>query len=497
VAILVVGTVFRLHQVLHPFDYRSLNPWREADYVQVARGYFNDRGDLFHPTIDWGGAGKGYVEMEFPFLPYAASLCYRVFSYDERFLRILSALCSVTALFVFAAFARRVLSAGAAIAATAIFSVHGLLIGLSGGIQPEPLQMLLSLLAVWAFMSWRRGGRPFLLLVASALCGVAILAKSPSALLGFVFAYFVLKSNGARAFRQPVIYLGALLALLPPLAWYMWAHDLFARTGLSLGLSNETHFINWEVLKDPLPLLIGLLRHEVWEVFAGFGLVLGIAGVLSRETSKELPLVWLTAGVLFYLVTIDTSGDSWAFYYHVNTVAPACLLMGIGFASLWRFGVNTTSGRSAGNLLRTIGLSAFVATLLATCYHGYRLIRTIDNNPKLEAMYECCKRFTSSVEPGQLILVRGGTRYDPHHHPVAFNESMAFAWMDRRGYNYPIEDYSFAMLHSFAGQGVGYWIASGDDVRDHETFGLAMRSFPVVDSCGTYYLLRLNSDEDR
>ena len=148
--------------------------------------------------------------------------------------------------------------------ATAAFAFNGLLIHLATSIQPESLLVLLLVLALTAIARWVENDSPgALLLRACLVIAAAILVKSSAALLGFVIAYFVYRKHGFGAVRVPSVLAGFLIAVLPPLLWYGWAHQHYLDTGLSLGLSNETHFLNLEVLRQPFSVIKGNLVTEV------------------------------------------------------------------------------------------------------------------------------------------------------------------------------------------------------------------------------------------
>ncbi|GIU70333.1 MAG: hypothetical protein KatS3mg002_1569 [Candidatus Woesearchaeota archaeon] len=39
--------------------------WRQADTQNIARNFYKNGESIFHPQINWGGNGPGYVENEF------------------------------------------------------------------------------------------------------------------------------------------------------------------------------------------------------------------------------------------------------------------------------------------------------------------------------------------------------------------------------------------------------------------------------------------------
>ncbi|HEX9007526.1 MAG TPA: hypothetical protein VF889_09540, partial [Bacteroidota bacterium] len=97
--IFAAGVILRLVLPWHPADDRMLNGWRESDYTQLARNFDREGMNILLPRVDWRGDTPGYVEMEFPFIPWITAAAYRIFGYHEMFLRLISSACSIGALF--------------------------------------------------------------------------------------------------------------------------------------------------------------------------------------------------------------------------------------------------------------------------------------------------------------------------------------------------------------------------------------------------------------
>ena len=160
-----------------------------------------------------------------------------------------------------------------------------------------------------------------------------MLAKLPAAYLGLLFTAVVLRRLGWQALRTPAVYVAALVALLPPLAWYAWADQFWRAYGLSLGFSNESHLIGWDVLLPPT-FLFGIALWETLAVFSPTGWLLAVAGLRLPWPRVELPALWYAAVMAFYVIAGRTTADQWAYYYHVLSAAPGALLMGAGVAAL-------------------------------------------------------------------------------------------------------------------------------------------------------------------
>src|SRR5689334_19298405 len=57
--------------------------WRQSDVAAIARNYFHGGFHFARPQIDWAGDQPGYVGTEFPILPFAAALCYKIVGVHE------------------------------------------------------------------------------------------------------------------------------------------------------------------------------------------------------------------------------------------------------------------------------------------------------------------------------------------------------------------------------------------------------------------------------
>lgn len=474
VAVLLAGAALRLAWVARPLDHRLRAPWRQSDTFQIARNFAREDASILHPRIDWRGDNPGLVEMEFPFFPWIGGMLFRVFGIHAPILRGLSALAEIGSLLLFAGLARRLLPEGGALLAVAAYAFNPLLLYLSTAMQPEALMLFLGLLSVVLLERWRVTRRGLLLACAGTALGGAILAKAPAACLGILFAWVVLRALGFAAVRRPAVYASAALALVPPLAWYAWAKHLYLLYGNSLGLSNEYPFLGLDMLFPPR-FLLGIARWETLGVLTPFGWLLLVCALSAPLAELELPLAWYACAVVFFVAGARTTADDWAFYYHGIAVAPASVLCGAGFEALRR---------------AWPGVAKILAALTLACLAGAAgyLLHARDNRPDLEAMRRCGLRFVGAVPEGSAIVVHGGGMYDDQGTPVAHNESMMFAWLDRRGFTYGDEELSVPTLERIGARGGRYWIASPDEM--HRASAAPVRErFRMLDQCPDGYAL--------
>lgn len=490
--ILLIGLLARVAYADRPFDHRSLTAWREADYTQIARNFYREDASILHPRIDWRGDTPGLVEMEFPIAPWLAARLDHVFGYREAWVRAPSVLASLLSLLMFAALGRRALSPAGALVATALFAVNPLLIYLAGAMQPEALMVLFALISAALLLRWDETPRQGTLLLAAAAAAAAVLAKSPAGYLGLLLAYAVIRKQGWRALTAPRNIAALCVMVVPPLAWYVWASQFWRQYGNSLGVSNEAHFIGWDMLVPP-SFLATTLQWEILGVFTLSGVLLAIAGMRALRNRDRLVLAWYLAVWALYVLAARTFGKDWAFYYHAAAVAPACLIMGRGASTLIEARLFTGTSSWLAKRQRRLGVLLVLATLVAATVATALLIRKRDFNPNphLRDMYECALRFATQVPPNATIVFQGGQAFDDKGHPAAHNKSMPFAWMDRKGFNYADEDLSIATLDRLASRGGEFWFATHAEVMQLGVDRIDGAGFRLVDSCdGKYDLFR-------
>ncbi len=454
ILVLLLGMGLRLAWVTRPFDYRIRTSWRQSDYIQIARNFDREGMNILYPRIDWRGDTPGYVEGEFPLVPWVGAVLYKVFGYQEWLLRTIPCFFSLLSLALMAWLAARLLSTGGALLATAAFALNPLMVYLSTSIQPESPMIFFALAAFAFVVCWSQQPAFWKLLLASLVAGVAILAKSPAAAVGLTLAVVVIWKMGWKVLKDPWIYLAGVLGVLPPLLWYWWAHRFYVLYGNSLGLSNESHYIGLDLLFSPY-FLVGNLKWETLFVFTPLGWLLAMVVFGAARRSFQPALIWYGAVWVFYILAARTSGDEWAYYYHCSSVAPACLLMGGGYVWLER------------RLSTKPRFALAMCTLLSLVVMTALLIYKRDTNTDLQPVMEASRQFAELVPSTEKIVVKGGRKLDGMGFPVAYNEPMVFAWMDRKGFNYALEDLNLEMLERIHSRGGRYWV-----MRESEIVGM-------------------------
>lgn len=535
------GAWIRSVDAWKPVDGRIRESWRECDYGSVARNFFREGMNILYPRIDWRGDGPGYAEMEFPVIPWTMAALYKIFGYHEVIGRMLVYVFSLLTLLVFFSLARRLIPSWGAITASLVFVLSPLAVRVSNSLQPEGLMLFFYIAAAYAFIRWLEDDRWIWYGTALGATAAAILVKAPAAHIGIFFLLLLLANNGFRSLRSVKVLAFGALALLPAVLWYGHAHHFWLTFGNSLGVSNEYHWLGWDLIKKfPvfLTFLLRLAKREALFVWMPLGWIAALAVLWVRKKDRvvKIAFLWLLTLGLYYLITIRTTADSWATYYHVVAVPAAALLLGVGAkvllervrnerAFVLSLGISAVvslailSGRvflgltferylyaavialalsgiaSRPLVLATKGLRVFwlvfVISLLSVFpFQAVQISR--DLYPRqFQGKFACARSFQPLIPEQSLILAVGSVSKDETGRPVAYNAPYMFFWLDRKGFDIPADRQTLENVENFVRRGARYFVLEKDALKAKPGFYEELRRrFTLLAECNEAYLFR-------
>ncbi len=206
--------------------------WGHVEFLPLVPGTDTER---FHATAerlaagDWLLAGEPYAQG--PLYPYAIAALYRAFGPDARAVRAAQALLGAGACLILFALARRLLPAGFAFAAAALYALYGYAVFMESLLLDPSLLALLYLGLALCLARHAEGGGIGWLGLAGLALGAAI-ATRPNAAILAPFAWLAVATGalpperaGPRAARFTLLTAAAALPVLP-----------FALRNLALGL---------------------------------------------------------------------------------------------------------------------------------------------------------------------------------------------------------------------------------------------------------------------
>ncbi len=423
----VLALLARWHVLLFP-DALVLG-WRQADMLSVTRTFARHGLRLLWPQVDWGGAGPGFVEMEFPILPWIGAALQKLFGPHELLPVLVPLLASFGLVFAIAALARRILGPAAGFWAGAFAALSPATAWSTATFQPDGTMVLASVLGVLFLARWSGSGRVRDLILSGAFTSLAVLLKPTALFAGLPLLVLFLARWGRSAPKRPAFWLYGLLVLLPPVLWYAHAHDLYSAYGNTFGVVSGGY--------GKLSTLALLARRVFWARIAGRTAlylltpavaVLWAVGLTLRPPGPAGRLfhVW-TAALLVYVVLVGR-GNFEMGHYQLPFLAPACALAGAAVVAL-----RGRIARTRHATVLTFGAASLLVLSVAgsTAVHARRVVlATLADSRRLRENGRAVARVTP---PGSLIVVTTG--YGGSRPPGEIDTPPeVFAHADRRGW---------------------------------------------------------------
>lgn len=209
--------------------------WRQADTQTIANNFKRSGNDIFHPQIDWRGAGPGFVETEFSLYPYLASKILPtniVVEWPSQAISLLAMTLSAVLLFI--TLQKEFGAVPALIAGATILANLGVL-HLATAIQPDALCFLLYTASLCAFYRYIRAPNNGWLALSTVLTLLAALVKPPALHLGMI-QFFALLYCAPRLLTRPQIWISWLIVLAGFSAYIYIAHQNFINFGNTFGI---------------------------------------------------------------------------------------------------------------------------------------------------------------------------------------------------------------------------------------------------------------------
>ena len=384
----------------------GVHSWRQADTAAIARNFHENGYRFAYPQVDWGGAGPGYVESEFPAFPYAVALAYGALGVNEAWGRLLAALLSTLTVYLLYRIARDALEDEvAALAAALLFAVLPLSVYYGRAFMPEAAMLCASVGAIHAFDRWTAVGGWRWYALAAFATAVACLLKLPCLYLGLPLVYLALRAWGVDAMRRPQLWGFALFVLAPVGLWYAHAHALYREGGVTFGIweYGSDKWGNWRLVGSAEfwngVLLRSLAeRHLTWA-----GVPLAVAGLLLPRRGRRAGLVdaWLIA-LAVYLVVV-ARGNYVHEYYQLPFLPPLCLAMGRAVSAALAPRAHRPARRTAGT-----AWTALAAALLLAGVMTLSILRLASywkrEDPARSPLYRTASLVKGQTPPGARIV---------------------------------------------------------------------------------------------
>lgn len=466
--------------------------WRPADLAAIALNYYRNGFDFLHPQILWGGNGPGYVEMEFPLLPYCIAVLYSVFGVHDWIALVIPVICGIGLAVAVNRFTRHFFGPAAGFIAGLFVATAPTWLAMSTGLWPDAPPVFCGTLGLYLLARWVDDGSMQRFVAAAGLVSLAILLKLTSLYLGLPILFLFWMKYRQQLWGAPQVYLFAILVLLPPVLWYAHAYRLFLQYQNTFGIiaSGYMKFGNAALFTDPRFYVKTVIRVALFHT-TPLGFLLMAIGIVRPPDRPAAYLfhVWLAAVLVYFLVAAQ--GVYLGHYqYALPIVPPSAALAARGLVILFRkleF-ERPIDLPASGRTVAVAGVVLLAANAMAANY--ILEARGMDfRQLSLEKM-RTGKALAGLTSPGDLVIVVDADM-DDRTPQTSMTPPEVFYFSGRRGWYRSMAWLTPEAIEDLRRQGARYLAVSANHAR---WFRL---HYPALyDNCSRRYRTLMDSDDD-
>lgn len=310
--------------------------WKEIDYLYISKGFASSGFNFFAPSVGWPAEPPRVTEMEFPLVPYAAAILYKIFGYSVYSARAVTAFAFLLLMvFVFRLVNREVGTFTALVAAFAsgvlpLFHPFGKIL------FTEPLMIAMSVVSLFYLAEWMEGRRRTDAVLAVFSLSLTFALKIETLYLLLPVSWIIARS--ARFKPKEYLVPGMLvgISLILPLLWYSYAFYLESVGAHVFGIfRGHNKMQTLKMLTEYLWYREMALR-VIFDIFGGvLGTLLFLAGlIVSIVTRKGGLFFFYLASIGCYFVLV-AEGNIDAPYRQLTLVPAASFYIAFGAQSIF------------------------------------------------------------------------------------------------------------------------------------------------------------------
>ena len=432
----------------------------------IALEYYRNGFHFLSPQVLWGGAGPGYVEMEFPLAPFLTALMFKVFGPSQWVNEIVPLGCGLGIVWTTYCLGAYLLGSRAAfIAGVVVAAAPNLVMLTNTGMWADPPMVLAGNLGLYWLVVWAKSDNLRALAAGTTAVALAILLKLPALYLGIPIAYLFLQKYGASCWKQPIAWFSALGMLLPSLLWYRHANQLYQQFHNTFGILGAGYlkFGDVETLGHTTFYTSTARRVALYHL-TPLGTLAFLYGLFVSWRQRQTFLsTWLGSVLLFALVA---AGGVWYGHYHylLPLLPIAALIVGLGAAELVE-----RASRHLRDLRWVFAVqAALLVVFLANAVLAGQRFESRDH--AFDILVWGQKKRTGEVlksltQPGDRLIV-SDTQMDQVTPETSMTPPDVFYFSDRHGWYLSVAWLSPARIEELHRQGATHFVVSGNAVAD-------------------------------
>ena len=452
--------------------------WRPTDSATIALNYLHGGFRFLYPQVNWGGAGPGYVETEFPLIPYVTAVLYRLFGIHDALallIPIASGFGLVASVYLLV---RHVHGCAAAFFAGAFTALSPAVAISATGMFHDAFMLFLGVAGLYLLARWVEENRRWQFLTSACAVALALLEKPTVLHLGIPMLYLFILKYGRGFWKARALWLFGAITLLPSCLWYWHAHSLYVTYHNTFGIlgAGYSKLATWDILSDPAFYVRTMTHVAKFELTPLVSLAF-LYGLLrpSEFRPRYLLHVWCGA-VLFYVLVVATGvsiGEEW---YLLPVVPPGSAIAGVGAVATIR-GLESRDalarwprGRAA---LSAAGVMIVAASM---AYFHYSHGKGNFYNRQSASFRKTGLAIRSVTEPGSLLIVVDYLM-DSRTPINSMSTPDVFYFSDRRGWYCSMAWLSRARIERTRALGARYLVITGFSLDAFERLDPSIRNY--------------------
>lgn len=470
---------------------RFILGWRPTDLASIALNYYRHGFDFFFPQVHWGGNGPGYVEMEFPLLPFMIALAYKAFGIHDWVAIVIPFLSGIGLVVCTYLLARLVANSVVAVFAGIIVAVSPALIPLTTELWPDPPMVFLASLSMFELIKWTKSDSWVDLIVGAISASLAILLKL-TALYILVPIFFLYIHKYRRLWWTKLQgWILLLIVVGPPVLWYWHSYTLYRDYHNTFGILTGGYmkFGTLEILFSPSFYSHTVLKLATYHlgIFASAGLAIGL--FLYKRFHPISMRYWLASCVLYVLVA--ARGIEIGHYQYLLPVLTPCAVLSAEGLEWATRRLAKSSWTPTFIMKNSVLLTIVLLSMLASSMFGTVSFRERDQYawPLWEKWKKAGVAAGRVTEPGSLIIVS-----DPQMDQVAPGRHMTppdvFYFSDRRGWYMSLSWLTSQAIDSLRNMGAKYFVVPGC----YATYFAQQRNH-IEEYLSAYYTIVMNNED--
>ncbi|MBI5584226.1 MAG: glycosyltransferase family 39 protein [Deltaproteobacteria bacterium] len=437
--ILALAIVLRCQGLFNPL--LDKHSWRQTDTAAVAYNYYTSGLNIFQPRLD---VLPEIRELEFHLYPYTVALLYTLFGFHEVWGRVVSILCGLGTLWFIFLLTRKYVNETSAFYAAFFWASSPMAVFYNRAFLPESMMLVCSAAGMYWLLRWSETEEARFLLLSAGLLSGAILIKLTSLYLSGPVWYVLWQRLGKKIFSRPSVYLFGLVALVPPLLWYGYQHQLFkaASWGTSIFDIGNDKWFNQAILLNPDFYQKVWLQYLGEQHFAFTGYAFLFVGWVVKLPEKAKVFgIWM--GAVFAYILLIAVGNYVHEYYQLVVLIPGSVLVGRGMALCLE---KTSQWKNPAAWLLTIAAVAW----LPVCGYTKSLSRM-----KFDITYQMAGESLAAVSGKQdrALVISDG-------------QPEVLYYAHRKGWHLEREKYSLAWVNWYIAQGVQVVVVKGKEQKE-------------------------------